>query len=82
MQRKLVNVRITPNLVECWLKSTGDECIFYSIDGVPNDSKMIDLRYNFEEALFYAVFSHDSFEEVAVGATLPIITPTITTYFV
>ena len=82
MDRKLVNVRVNPDIIESWLKSTGDECVFHSVDGVPSDAKMIDLRYNFREGIYYALFTHDSFDPVAMGNEIPVMTPTVTVYYV
>jgi len=82
MNRKLAAVRISPRLIESWLKSTGDECVFHSIEGVPADSEMVDMRYNFEEGVYHALFTNDTFDEVKAGEKVPVITPTITTYYV
>ena len=79
--RKLVAVRIYPSLIESWLKTTGDECVFHSIKGVPEDATMLDLRYNFEEGVYQVIFGHDSFEAVTEGDRIPIFTPIITTYY-
>jgi len=82
MGRRIVHVKINYDVIESWLKSTGDDCVFHSVVGVPRDAKMINLNYDFKSEMFYALFEHESFEPVPAGNEIPVVTPVITIYYV
>ena len=82
MKRKFVRVKISPELVEWWLKSTGDDCVFRHIEGVPPDSEMVGLRYDFDGGIYHAIFYHESFKHVPEGEKIPEMRVKVTTYYV
>lgn len=82
MNRKFVRVKISPELVSSWVKSTGNDCVFRHIEGVPPDSEMVDLRFDFNEGIYHALFYHESFEHVPEGEKIPVMRVKVTNYYV
>lgn len=76
-----VLVEVTPQVFGELCKSTGEECIFYHIEGIPKDSKFVGCNYDMERQCFYVCFEHESFEEVEIGHKLPIKHIKIKTYY-
>lgn len=82
MEGNYLAVLITLEFIERFLKTTGDDCVFYSIDGVPEDAKLVGLRFDYNTFTFHALFEHDSFGHVEEGEVIPVFKPKITTYYV
>lgn len=79
MERRLVNVFISAEFIEDFLKTTND-CVIYSVNGLPSDSKMVNCVFECNHFHFVATMEHESFSPVKDGDLIPIATPLITRY--
>jgi len=67
-KRNNVMIEINPDFIESWLKSTPLGFVVHSVKGVPQDAEMEDFHYDSQTGMFYALFYHESFPEVPLGA--------------
>ena len=71
MNKRRKMVLMSPELVAALCKSTGDDCMILSVNGVPDDAKFVAAEYSLLENCFLVIFTHSSFDEIETGERAP-----------
>jgi hypothetical protein len=72
-QRRVRRVSISPGLLLEWWKAMREPSTF-SVDGLPEDTRVVSSCYDPDHDLFTMVIASDSFPEVPTGSVLQEIT--------
>ena len=78
---KLVRVEMTYDVIGNLCKSTEDDCIFYKIEGIPKDAKLISINLDYTRRMAYLTFEHESFKDIPEGNKIPLQYIYLTKYY-
>jgi len=69
--RRLVVVPIPDCFIGDMCKTTGEDCVFVNIEGIPKDAQLINIYYDNINRQVMVIFEHESFDPISQGWPIP-----------